>query len=86
MHVKVRHPDKFEEFKKNFDELKKTAVVKESGAKDLPPGQEPPKIDEPKYNTSPGSKDPEKSRGDDNPSPGKSFLREFDEWLSSSEF
>lgn len=89
MHVKVKHPDKFEEFKTNFAELKKTAVVKESGNRSPPPqGKEPPKIDEPEPPAPPAAKPPEEKprAGDGKPPQGKSFLREFDEYLDSDKF
>ena len=85
MHVKVKHPDKFEEFKKNFEELKKTKVVKESGTRTPPEsGKEPPRIEEPKEPAAPPAEKPKE--GDDKPPQGKSFLREFDEYLDSDKF
>ncbi len=88
MHVKVKHPDKFEEFKAKFAELKKTAVVKESGTRSPPAaGKEPPRIEEPKDPAPPAAKPPEPPKaGDDKPAPGKSFLRELDEYLDSPKF
>ncbi len=88
MHVKVKHPDKFEEFKKNFEELKKTAVIKESGTRAPPPqGTEPPRIDEPKDPAPPAANPPAEppKAGDDKPAQGNSFLKAFDKWWDSPE-
>jgi hypothetical protein len=87
MHVKVKHPDKFEEFKKNFDELKKTAVIKDSGTRTPPPqGKEPDKIeDKPEDKHPPEASKPkdEPKVGDDKPPQGNSFLKDFDRWCDS---
>jgi hypothetical protein len=99
MHVKVKHPDKFTEFKTGFEELKKTKVIKDSGTRTpVKPGEEPPRIEdkpEDKVKDKPANKqvktrdtpeDKHPSRGDDKPAQGKSFLRDFDEWVDSDQF
>lgn len=89
MHVKVKHPANFEEFKKNFEDLKKTKVMKESGTKTPPPqGNEPPRIEDKIDPAPPAAKPPaeQPKAGDDKPPQGKSFLREFDEYLESDKF
>lgn len=90
MHVRNKHPDKYEEFKKNFAEIKKTAVIKESATKTAVPGAEPPKIDEkqippPQEPPKEPPKEPAKA-GDEKPKQGGSFLDEFNEWLDNPEF
>jgi hypothetical protein len=91
MHVKNTPPDKYEEFKKNFAEIKKTAVIKESATRTEVTGPEPPKIVEkekpPEPPKEPPEKTPEKKKaGDGEPRKGKSFLDEFNKWLDSPEF
>ncbi len=93
MHVRNKHPDKYEEFKKNFAEIKKTAVVKESATKTVVPGPEPLKIEDKDKQTPPPPHDPPKEpskepakAGDDKPKPGGSFLDDFNKWLDSPEF
>lgn len=91
MHVKNKHTDKLEEFTKNFAELKKTAVVRDTGTKTEVPGKMPPKIEDPpeppKETPKEPPKEPEKKKdGDGEPKKGGSFLREFNEWLDSPEF
>lgn len=101
MHVKVKHPEKFEEFRKNFAEHKKKAVIKDTATRTpIPGGAEPPRIedtekagDKPEAGkekkeasgTSSGKSQPSQA-GDDKPATGKSFLREFDEWCDSHDF
>lgn len=85
MHVRNKHTDKFEEFKKNFDELKKAAVVKDSATRtEVKNGPEPPKIEDkeklPETKASPKIKD-----GDGEPRKGGSFLDDFNKWLDSPE-
>ena len=90
MHVKVKHPDKYEEFRKNFAEIKKTAIVKESATRMEVPGPEPPKIVEKEKPPEPPRdlpKEPEKIKeGDGQPGKGGSFLEDFNKWLDSPEF
>jgi hypothetical protein len=90
MHVRNKHTDKYEEFKKNFAEIKKTAVIKESTTRTEVPGTEPPKIEEKEKLPEPPKeppKDPEKNKeGDGEPRKGGSFLDEFNKWLDSPEF
>lgn len=100
MHVRNKHPDKYEEFKKNFAEIKKTAVIKESATKTEVPGPEPPKIEDKDktrlandaghiHEIKPPAEEPPKEpakAGDDKPKPGGSFLDDFNKWLDSPEF
>ncbi len=98
MHVRNKHGDKVEEFKKNFAEIKKTAVVKESSTRIQVPGPEPAKIEEKDDQKSRlandaghvheiAVKEPEKKKeGDDKPPKGESFLEGFNKWLDSPEF
>ncbi|NJD76932.1 MAG: hypothetical protein FIB08_07545 [Candidatus Methanoperedens sp.] len=93
MHVRNKHPDKYEEFKKNFAEIKKTAVVKESATKIQVPGSEPPKIEDKDKQTPPPPQEPSKEvpkeaprAGDEKPKQGGSFLDEFNKWLDSPDF
>ncbi len=87
MHVKVKHPDKYEEFRKNFAEFKKKAVIKDTATRaPVAGGTEPPKVEDtekPEDKKEPPMKQP---GGDDKPPQGKSFLREFDKWLDSPDF
>ncbi len=99
MHVKNKHPDKYEEFKKNFNEIKKTAVMKESATKTQVPGPEPPRIEEKEkpqlandavhvHEIKTPAEEPAKEApraGDDKPVKGGSFLDEFCDWLDSPE-
>jgi hypothetical protein len=97
MHVKNKHTDKYEEFKKNFDELKKTAVKRESSTRTEVKGPEPPKIEEKetppelkdgmRYQSGNPPKDPEKKKdGDGESGKGGSFLDDINKWLDSPEF
>jgi hypothetical protein len=84
MHVKNKYGDKFEDFKSKFAELKKTAVIKESTSRQpVKPGDEPQRIEDKQGDK---SEDKHPARGDDKPTQGKSFLREFDEWADSNKF
>ncbi len=87
MHVKNKHTDKYAEFKANYPELKKHAVIKESSTKTpAEPGKEPPRIED---TGKPEDKLEDKKQpqaGDGKPQEGKSFLRDFDEWLGSDKF
>ncbi len=92
VHVRNKHPDKYEEFKKNFAEIKKTAIVKESATKTHVPGPEPPKIEEKDKQPPPTPQDPPKEppkepakAGDDKSGKGGSFLDDFNRWLDSPE-
>jgi len=91
MHVKKSHPDKFEEFTKNYEELKKKAVVRDSGTKQPVTAGDPPKVEVPAAPV-PAAPDPEKpvakkpeekGKGDPKPPQAKSFLEEFGDWLDS---
>lgn len=88
MHVKKSHPDKFDEFVKNYDELKKKAIVRDSATKQPSAAGDPPKVEPPaavpKEPDKPAVKKPEeKGKGDPKPPQAKSFLEEFGDWLDS---
>ncbi|HWQ95904.1 MAG TPA: hypothetical protein VN368_00890 [Candidatus Methylomirabilis sp.] len=92
MHVRNKHGDKYEEFKNNFAEIKKSAVIKESTTRTEVRGPEPPKIEEKKIEAQEVVKQPEtaaaekKKEGDEKPAKGDSFLSSFNKWLDSPEF
>lgn len=90
MHVKVKHPEKYQEFKEKFAEIKKSAVIMDTVTREpAAGGAEPPKVDDKAgYGDPKDKKEPPviKPGGDDQPSKGKSFLREFDEWADSPVF
>ncbi len=89
MHVKVKHPEHYQEFKEKFDEFKKGAVVLDTATRQPPQGggAEPGKVDDKSEYKTEKKEDPvKKPGGDDQPSKGKSFLSEFDKWLDVPEF
>ncbi|HMB45331.1 MAG TPA: hypothetical protein VKL21_05870, partial [Candidatus Methanoperedens sp.] len=85
--VKNTHPDKYEEFKKNFDEIKKTAVIKESTTRTEVTGPEPPKIVEKEKPPEPPKeppKEPEKKKEGDGASKHILIRQPAELMLSSS--
>lgn len=91
MHIKQKHPEKYDEFKAKFAELKKSAIKKETTfvpAEEKKPPQEPPKIETPAPKEAPKIEPPKEDRkeGEKKPAEGKSFLDEFTDWLGSPEF
>ncbi len=89
MHVKVKHPEKYQEFKDKFADFKKNAVIMDTATRTpAASGSEPPKVDDQAgYGDKEKKEPPVKAPGgDDKPPQGKSFLRELDEYLDSPIF
>jgi len=95
MHVKVKHPDNYAEFRYNFAEHKKKGVVMDTATKALViGGKEPPKVKDTEVDKIKDTGDKHKDIpedkttkvGDNKPPEGKSFLKELDTWLDSPDF
>lgn len=78
MHVKKAHPEKYDEFIKNYDELKKSAIVKESSTRQPASAGEPPKVTPPvppeAAAREPVKKEEPKKKGGDGTPKGEGFL------------
>ena len=81
MHCKSKHPEKTEDFLKQFDTLKQTAVKRDTAEK-KPVKDEPPKVEDvitvpekiPEKIPEKKHQEPEKKEGDVAPTKGGSFL------------
>ncbi len=79
-HIKQKHPEKYDEFKSKFAELKKSAIKKETAFVPEEKKPEPPKVEPPapkELIKEPPKVEPpkeEKKAGEVKPPEGKSFL------------